>query len=357
MEFEKAIVTKSRLMGSIGLYIRWKEEDSIKDQFFLLDAEEDGIADYVGLENADDSSVNIELNRLMGGLGASTEALTENEAKTLLFNYGKINLRGSLTFPEPFKEYEKLLKKDTSLNMRELFMKTCTAIDTDIEFINYMTMRLVAKDDEAIAYFCSESDNEFPRISEKPGSLLKNNVVRVSKDRYFSNAVLEDDTGYYRIKIGFTVIGEESFSIRSILITDKQRIPDSIIKSEIARPEYIANFRVLDEDVDKQLLELMPMLFKVDFDNGIMFTRFKVDNAHVKQDVYRISDDLEGIYFLNKKELVFAAFDEKSYQEGILVLKESENIKLINEFIFPYPVIYDFAQSEYENFSKFLTTV
>lgn len=357
MEFEKAMITKSRLMGSVGLYIRWRKGKDTADQFFLLDAEEDGIADYIGLENADETAVNSELNRLMGGLGAETESLTESETKTLLFNYGKINLRGPLTFPEPFKEYEKLLKKDTSLNMRELFMKTCTDISTDIEFINYMTMRLIAQDDEALSYFCSDSGILFPRISEKPASLLKNNVVRVSKDRYFSNAVFEDDKGYYRVKIGFTVMYEPAFTIRSILIADKQRIPDSIIKSEIARPEYIANFRILADNVAKHLMMLMPMLYKVNFDSGIMFTRFKIDNDHVKQTEYRISDDLEGIYYLNDRELLFAAFDEKSYQEGIIALKESEKIKLINEFIFPYPVIYDFAQSDYENFSKFLTTI
>ncbi len=357
MEFEKAKVTKSRLMGSIGLYIKWKENNNTLDQFFLLDAEGDGITDYVGLKNADDESVKLEINRLMGGLGAKTESLSEKETKNLLFNYAKMNLKGSLTFPEPFDEYENLLKKDINLDMRALFMKTCTEIQTDIEFINYMTMRLIARDNEALSYFCSDSDMKFPQISEKPGSLLKNNVVRVSKDRYFSNAVLEDDTGYYRLKIGFTLINENSFSIRAILITDKQGIPSSIIKSEIARPEYIANFRIIKEQTDKHLLQIMPMLYKVEFDNGMMFTRFKIDNEHVKQTEYKISDDLEGIYFLNKRELVFAAFNEKSYQEGISVLKDSDQIKLINEFIFPYPVIYDFAQSDYENFSKYLTTI
>ena len=51
MTFDYAKITKSRLMGSMGLIIRYEENKEYIYQYFLLDGEGLGIADYISLKN------------------------------------------------------------------------------------------------------------------------------------------------------------------------------------------------------------------------------------------------------------------------------------------------------------------
>ena len=51
MTFDYAKITRSRLMGSMGLIIRYEENKKYIYQYFLLDGEGLGIADYVSLKN------------------------------------------------------------------------------------------------------------------------------------------------------------------------------------------------------------------------------------------------------------------------------------------------------------------
>lgn len=50
MKFNFAKVTNSRLMGTMGLLINWEDKQDKIVQYFLLDAEGLGLADYVSLK-------------------------------------------------------------------------------------------------------------------------------------------------------------------------------------------------------------------------------------------------------------------------------------------------------------------
>jgi hypothetical protein len=357
MKFEFAKITKSRLMGSLGLHIKWQDEKETLNQFFLLDAEEDGIADYVGLRNASLKDIFIEENRLMGGLGSSIIRITKKEALNLLYEYARINIKSSLSFPGDFLEYEYLLKRDTTVDEEKLFFKTCVAISEPIEFINYMTMRLVAKDSKALRFFSSEKKPLYPEVSSKGAVLLKNTVSKMNENRYYSNAIIEDATGYYKLKLGFTIIDENPFKLRSILAGEKQLVDSESVRKEISRPEYIAHYKIQDEELVYNLKKAYPTLYKVPFDKGDMYTKFKPHNDHVKEEEYNISDDLEAVFFTTESELVFAALDSKTYKVGFKVLETIGGLSLVNEFVFPYPVIYDYAESKESRFSEFLASI
>jgi len=357
MKFEFAKITKSRLMGSLGLHIKWKDEKKSLNQFFLLDAEEDGIADYVGLRNASVKEIFIEENRLMGGLGSSIIKITKKEALNLLYEYARMNIKSSLSFPGNFSEYEYLLKRDTSVDEDSLFFKTCISISDEVEFINYMTMRLVAKDSKALRYFSSEKKPLYPEVSSKGAVLLKNTVSKMNDNRYYSSALIEDTTGYYKIKLGFNIINEDQFKLRSILAGEKQILDSEIIRKEIARTEFLAHFTIHNKNFFYDLKKSYPTLYKVPFDKGEMYTKFKPHNDHVKEEIYNISDDLEAIFFLQENELIFTALDEKTYKVGFKVLETIGGLSLVNEFIFPYPVIYDYAESKESRFSEFLASI
>lgn len=354
MKFEFAKITKSRLMGSLGLHIKWKDEKDSLNQFFLLDCEEDGISDYVGIKNATYEEIFTEENRLMGGLGSSIIRIPKKEALNLLYEYGRINIKKSLSFPGNFSQYEKLLKHDATVDDYELFMKTCIKISSAVEFINYMTMRLVARDSKALRYFSSEKEPFYPQLSSKGAALLKNTVSKITDNKYYSTAIIEETTGYYKVKLGFTIIVEEEFKLRSILAGEKQPIDSESVRELITRAEYIANFKIQNIDAVSKLKKSYPTLFKVPFETGDMYTKFKPHNDHVSESEYRISDDLEAIFFINDEEIVFCALDEKTFKVGLKVLETIEGLSIINEFVFSYPVIYDFAESNIDRFYKFL---
>ena len=111
MDFIFAKVTNSRLMGSMGLIIGWEDNDDIVYQYFLIDAEGLGIADYVSLRNASYEELNREQERLMGGLGADRIQLTEEEALSLVNYYGKKTYYWEKELPGNIEEYIDFIDK------------------------------------------------------------------------------------------------------------------------------------------------------------------------------------------------------------------------------------------------------
>ena len=68
MNFEYAKITRSRLMGSMGLVIKHSDNEIEIFEYYLLDCEGLGFCDYVRLENPTKEEAYMEEERLMGGL-------------------------------------------------------------------------------------------------------------------------------------------------------------------------------------------------------------------------------------------------------------------------------------------------
>ena len=84
MKFNFAKVTNSRLMGTMGLLISWHDNNDKIVQYFLLDAEGLGLADYVSLKNPTKDEEYKEEERLMGGLGSDRIRISKDEALFLV---------------------------------------------------------------------------------------------------------------------------------------------------------------------------------------------------------------------------------------------------------------------------------
>ena len=91
MKFNFAKVTNSRLMGTMGLLINWEDKQDKIVQYFLLDAEGLGLADYVSLKNPTKDEAHREEERLMGGLGSDRIRISEDEALFLVKYFGNKN--------------------------------------------------------------------------------------------------------------------------------------------------------------------------------------------------------------------------------------------------------------------------
>ena len=119
MVFDYAKITRSRLMGSMGLIIRYEEDEKYIYQYFLLDGEGLGIADYVSLKNPTSKEACREEERLMGGLGESRVLVDEEIALFLINHFGNKNLEYGKDLPGDVDEYIKIItdyKSNLTLN-------------------------------------------------------------------------------------------------------------------------------------------------------------------------------------------------------------------------------------------------
>lgn len=363
MEFLSAIATNSRLMGSVGLRVAWELSDGRLDQFFLLDAEGLGIADYVGIKNGDPRRLHSETERLMGGLGAERIKLTFAEAVTLIKDYAARNESYGKPLPDNSGDFEFILNmKPAEVDAQEIFFKLCKEIETPVEFINYMVMRFVARDSEAIRYFSDNKDICEMYITKANASLLKNSVKKAGRRGlgYVSRLIYEDKGEYSRCTLGMSMkLVEDRYMIAAITIGTVTRLDEAEAFDEIRREEYIGIYHVdsPDEFRDNFLYEMSHCL-KSPFESGIMLTEFRLDNSHVKSPEYLISNDIASIYFItNSGQLVVANYypQERIDADSRLLNCYREYIMLGDEFIFPASVIYEFALGGCDSFYSFLT--
>lgn len=361
MKFSFAKVTNSRLMGSMGLIVKW--EDDIKNvdiyQYYLLDSEGLGLADYVSLTNPTKEEAYREEERLMGGLGSERIIISEEEALFLIHFYGNKNEYYEKPLPGNTHEYMDIIKNYIpTMKPEEIYPKICKNITDEVEFINYMTMRFIAWDRESLKYFSGSEDISNMHITNINGSLLKNTVTKKGKGKYISEAIYEDNDGYYISKIAFNISKEnDNFKINSILATDKEAMFDFEVFDEISKPEYVAIYEIKrnDEFLEKFYID-NPFLLRSDMEDAMFFTRFNFNNNHVKEDVYVINNDIRAIYYQIGDKFFVGTYSDnnRKYINKMLQCNYSEYLKLEEELYFEENVLYDFVESGSDDFEDFL---
>ena len=122
MIFDYAKITRSRLMGSLGLIIRYEENKKYIYQYFLLDGEGLGIADYVSLKNPTSKEACKEEERLMGGLGEARVLVDEEIALFLVNHFGNKNLAYGKELPGNVEEYIDVIKNyESKLTLEQVY--------------------------------------------------------------------------------------------------------------------------------------------------------------------------------------------------------------------------------------------
>lgn len=353
MKFKFAKVTNSRLMGSIGLMIAWENFY----QYFLLDAEGLGIADYVGLHNVDKDIAYREEERLMGGLGADRIKISKDEALFLVKFYGNKNLEYKKPLAGKVEEYIDIINNyESDIEIYDLFPKICKKFDSQVEFINYMTMRFIARDRESLYYFSGQEMISNMHITNINGTLLKNRVYEKGNNKFISEAIFEDEDGYYKCKIAFKICENEE-KIESLLIDEKVKMYDFEVFDEISKKEYVSiyNLKNKNEFLEKFYIE-NPFLLKSDLDDATFFTRFNFNNNHVKEKVYVINNDMKAIYYQIEDKFFVGTYSDRDrkYINKLLEINFNEYLKLEDEMYFDENVLYDFLESGSNDFYDFL---
>lgn len=366
-KFLSGFITDTRLMGVVGLYIHWEllNTDFASDfhQFFYFDAEEYGFETYKSLLGNDQEALTIMEQALIGGLGGSKVNVNEREATLLVQKYAKMNETLSIPLPEGKNEFAFLLEEPVVLTEKEneiLIDKLCTPIVSEYQLINYFLMRVFGRDFEAAAYLAAK-DLPLDVLPEEEGATLCKNSIEEFFDEngcsYLCESLIEFD-GKYKLVVSEIDLVEGKVS------ATKKRSSFFVTSAEAAmmlnHPEFITVYEILTEMEDflRRFAGLTANTMQTLHDNGRLYLEFNKNNDHVNRKVFRLNEDIHGLYYTTDfGQLIIAAYSLSEIHEIEKALSRSDVCSCIiptAKYEFKEPILYEFIQSDFDDFSDFL---
>ena len=369
--FVSAYATDTRLMGVLAVYAHWRLADEYYDedlhQFFYIDCEEAGLETYKSIPGSDAEEIGMVEQALVGGLGASKIEITQRQLMGLLTKYAAFNRQHSLAMPPNHEEYAFLLEPETILSPEEsklLMHQLCGPIVSDYQAINYFLMRAFGRDYDGAAYLASESCPLDIYDSYRQATFCKNVIDKegVFDDgavSYLCESLIEMNGNYE------TVISK--VAVKDLTVMDFAHCSGfSVSAAEAAmmlsKAEFVTVYEVLlsEEDMDNNIGELTVNLNTVMsyHDTGRMFMAFKQNNDHVNSRIFRLSNDVKGIYFLTDfGQLIIAAYnlpDIRFLENKLKTSPLAPFLMTTAKYEFKEPVLFEFIQSDFEDFDEFL---
>lgn len=363
-KFVGAYITDTRLMGVTGLYIHWKLSERSSDfhQFFYFDAEEYGFETYKSILGNDVEEIASIEQALIGGLGGRKVELTQREARYLISQYARFNNRHGLPLPEGREEYGFLLENETVLNPNEqkiLNRKQCDEIVSDYQAINYFLMRCFGHDYEAASWLCN---GKFPLdiyAEHKPATLCKNTIDEDEYEpgSYLCESLIEYDDHY------MLLISE--VTVKNNRITSFEKCSGFPVSSAeaammLSRAEFVTVYEVLmpPEEFGAALGQMTLGSMTTSHENGKLFLAFNKNNNHVNKRVFRLSEDVFGLYYITDfGQLIVSSYSlpgihalERDLRKSVL----APYLMATAKYEFKEPVLYEFIQSDFEDFNEFL---
>ena len=133
----------------------------------------------------------------------------------------------------------------------------------------------------------------------------------------------------------------------------------------LAKPEFVTVYEVMlsEEDMENNIGELTITFNTVMsvHDNGRLFMAFKDNNAHVDSASFMLSNDVNGIYYLTDfGQLIVAAYsliEIRHMENKLRVSPLSPYLMITGKFEFKEPIIYEFINSDFEDFYDFLDAI
>ena len=283
-----------------------------------------------------------------------------------------------------------------------LIMKICDPIASPFHAINYFLMRCFGHDYESAEWLCRdnvdvrmyedihpmatfcknsidfdeavESDNLAVKLRADAGKNItspisdmfsSNSNITCShtspKDdsgSYLCESLIEYDNEYYIIVSRVTVDGE--LMISGFEPCSSFKISSMEAAMMLAKPEFITVYETLiPVDEFASLLAQVPLNCLItQHDNGKLYMMFHNHNNHVNKQVFMLSADVAGIYYLNDSgQLLAAAYDlpaihtlEKDLRKSVL----SPYVVATDKYEFKEPVLYDYIESDFDDFNEFI---
>lgn len=369
--FFSAYVTDTRLMGVLALSIHWKidEVDGSTDfhQFFYFDAEEYGLETYRSLLGDDEAMLSsIELG-LIGGLGAKKVSVNEREARYLVQSFAEAGKQLQTPLPEPKSEYQFLLKETVILSQKEkksLVSKICTPLLSDYHVIHYFVMRCMSRDEEGASYLSDRSIDLDSLALSRPCTLCRNTIEEYQDENghltYLCEALVELDGKYTIIVLELST---KAGKIDTYLKRSSFRVTAAEAAMLLNRPEYVTVYEILTDpdEFDQEFFPITGGAMQTVHENGRLFLEFKPNNDHVNQKIFRLNEDIHGLYYVSDfGQLILAAYGIDEIQSLERTMQKSSlqsSILATAKYEFKEPVLYEFIQSDYDDFSEFLESL
>ena len=369
-----AYVTNTRLMGVLALYAPWRisDTDEILDfhQFFYIDCEESGLETYTGILGSDRSEIDATEQALVGGLGAEKIEITYPQLSGILTFYRMFNEARSLPLPNGYSEYSFLLEPGTILNPdehTEVMRLICGEITSDYQAVNYFLMRCFGQDHRAAAFLSAGDFDLDIYLNYKGATFCKNTI---DKDHVYDDGAtaylcesLVERRGNYEIIISRVVV--KDLKIVGLSHCSGFAVSAAEAAMMLAKAEFVTVYEVLlsDEDMENNIGELtinLNTIMSVQ-ENGRLFMAFKKNNDHVNSRIFRLSNDVKGIYYLTDYgQLIVAAYTLQEIRHLENQLKVSPLAPFLiptAKYEFKEPVLFEFMQSDFEDFDDFLNFI
>jgi hypothetical protein len=363
--FSSAFATNTRLMGVFVVYIHWAAErpasDSELHQFFYIDAEEFGLESYRGLSDNNADALYEAEQSMLGGLGGTKSDLSEKEAIFLIQKYAAL-AKSNGALPAGKEEFSFILARPAVLAPLEeiaLFYKLCVPLETNEQLINYFLMRYFSKDLEAIRHLSVKPMSMSAAPNKHSETLCKNTIepyVNPSGTSFLCESLIENSNRYQLILSEIYLNGKKisHFNIRSCFF-----VSASEAAMMLGRPEYITVYELLGDvnETHKAIAKLYPGALQKMQEGGCLFLQFKNNNDHLKEAVYRLNDDIRGLFYITEYgQLIAVAYSllainriEKELQMAI-----GATIVPTAKYEFKESVFYEFMQGEFTEFSEFM---
>ncbi|MEA4987754.1 MAG: hypothetical protein VB095_06815 [Anaerovorax sp.] len=370
-KFISAYVTDTRLMGVVGLHIHWMLESptfySDFHQFFYFDAEEFGLETYRSVMGNDAFEISLIEKTLIEGLGGEKKVLTEREARYLVQQFVKATQSLNVTPCEPQNEYTFILEDPILLKTEELSEianKLCTKIKSQYQVVHYYLMRTFGRDIEGTSYLLTKNAH-IEDIAEETASTLCRNTIEefINMDgslSYLSESLIEVGNNY---KI---VLSEVKLEDKKVCYA-KKRSSFSVSPAEVAmllnRPEFVTLFEILvdPDEFESEFSLISAGAMQTTHDNGRLYLEFNRNNDHVTRRIFRLNEDVHGLYYISDYgQLVIAAYTKEEIRDLENRLHKSGiNLMIIPtaKYEFKEPVLYEFIQSDFDDFNEFIDSL
>lgn len=369
-----AYVTDTRLMGVLAVCAHWAIPDGDEThhlhQFFYIDCEEAGLETYQSICGDDPEEISMVDRAMTGGLGADKIDIGERQLRAILAYYASFNEKHGLPLPEGFDEYGFLLEPRITLSEDEsyrLMQLMCGSITSEYQVINYFLMRCFGQDEDGIRFLCEDPDFKNPYSSYRLATFCKNIIDPCPSGettRSFLCESLVEMNGRYE-----TIVSKITIS-NDLRVVSLERCSGFAVSAEeaaimLSKPEFVTVYEVLlsDEDMDDNIGELTTgfnTIMSV-HENGRLFMSFKLNNDHVNNRIFRLSDDVRNVYYLTDfGQLIVAAYSlieirhiERRLRTGPL----APFLMMTAKYEFRESVLFDFMHSDFEDFDDFLSFI
>ena len=426
-------VTNTRLMGVLAVCARWEivsptadrdDPDSWEElnQFIYIDCEEAGFETYQQIRGYDDPETDRIEEALVCGLGGRKIELTERQLRLLLQNWARFNHEHDLPLPPGIQDYGFLLDPAVDADEAEqyaLMQMICAPIRSDLEAVNYFLMRCFGRDHEGARYLAdpaalaagddsaalaagddsaalaAETDQllqEHPAEAEplrldlydrfECATFCRNAIDRCREFddgsvQYRCESLIEMD-GIYETIISLVTVRERK--VTGLTYCSSLPVTDTEAAMILKKAEYITVYEIFlsDDELEANLDEFTLGFHTTmsEYENGLLFMSFRPTNDHVNRDIFVLSNDVRGMYFLtNNRQLILCAYNaadlhylEHTVAGSVLApyFIPSGHYKFIpgggyrpdtGHYEFREPVLYEFMQSDFEHFEDFLQTL